>query len=148
MRLRVTTPTEIVLDEADVRYVRAEDDTGAFGIEAGHTEFVTALAVCVLTYRTVDGAEHHVAVRNGMLRVKDGRLVEVATREAMTGDDLETLERAVQGAFRARSEDDALARTRTTQLNVAVVRHLYRYVRAGRNGESPGFLARGSEGGS
>jgi F-type H+-transporting ATPase subunit epsilon len=134
MRLRIATPAHVVVDTADVRHVRAEDSTGAFGIQPGHTEFVTALAtVSVLTYRDGLGTERHVALRGGVLRVRDGEVIEVATREAIASDDLEDLHRAVLAGFRTHAEAEAKARTRTTQLNVALVRNLYRYVR----GEQP-----------
>lgn len=136
MRLRITTPSDVVVDASGVRYVRAEDSTGAFGIQPGHTEFVTALAISVLSYRDGSGAERHVAVRGGVLRVRDGDVVEVATREAMANDDLEALRRAVLAGFRSHAEAEAKARTRATQLNVALVRNLYRYVRAERDGRT------------
>ena len=34
------------------------------------------------------GGEHYVAVRGGVLRVRDGKVVEIATREAVVNDDL------------------------------------------------------------
>lgn len=146
MRLRVSTPSEVVLDVTDVCHIRAEDDTGAFGIQPGHTGFVTPLAVSVLSYRTTTGAERHIAVRGGVLRVRGGTTVEVATREAVAGEDLGTLEDTVLGKFRARSEEEAKARTRAAQLNMAVVRHLYRYVHASQSPESPPLIDEGLEG--
>ncbi len=134
MRLRIATPAQIVVDDTNVRYVRAEDATGAFGIQPGHTEFVTVLAVSVLTYRDASGVERHVAVRGGVLRVRDGEVVDVATREAIASDDLESLHRAVLAGFRSHADAEARARTRAAQLNVALVRNLYRYVRAERRG--------------
>ena len=44
MRLTVTTPLAIVAEADDVAHLRAEDDTGAFGILPGHADFLTALA--------------------------------------------------------------------------------------------------------
>ena len=147
MRLRIATPRTLVVDVADVRYVRAEDTTGAFGIQPGHTEFVTALAVSVLSYREASGKERHVAVRGGVLRVSGGAVVEVATREAVVSDDLDVLLHALATELSARAQAEAKARTRATQLNVALVRNLYRYVRAERDGRGrpPGLAkSRGS----
>jgi F-type H+-transporting ATPase subunit epsilon len=79
MRLLVTTPTAILLDVDDVRHVRAEDRTGAFGIQPGHAEFLTVLTVSVLSYRDAAGVERYVAVHGGVLRVRGGSAVEVAT---------------------------------------------------------------------
>ena len=136
MRLRIETPGGLAVDEADVRHVRAEDATGAFGIQPGHTEFVTTLAVSVLTWRDGAGAEHHAAVRGGVFRVRNGRAVEVATREAIIGERLEELGPAVLGRMREAADREAKARTRAAQLHAAVVRNLYRYVR-GERGARP-----------
>jgi F-type H+-transporting ATPase subunit epsilon len=134
VRLRITTPVDLIVDAKDVRHVRAEDLTGAFGIQPGHTEFVTVLAVSVLTYREGSGIERHVAVRGGVLRVRNGEVVEVATREAIVSDNLEALHHAVLAGFRSHAEAEAKERTKATQLNVALVRNLYRYVRGERDG--------------
>lgn len=144
MRLRIATPGGLAVDIPEVRYVRAEDATGAFGIQTGHTEFVTTLAVSVLMWRDASGAEHHAALRGGVLRVSAGRLVEVAAREAIIGERLEDLEGAVLGRMREAADAEAKARTRATQLHASVVRHLYRYVRGERSLPIGG--ARGEEG--
>jgi F-type H+-transporting ATPase subunit epsilon len=101
----------------------------------GHTEFVTKLAIGVLTWRDLKGDEHHVAVRGGVLHVHGGRTVDVATREAVPGDRLDELQRAVLGRLRDAAQAEAKARTRATQLHASVVRYLYRYVRAEREGK-------------
>ncbi len=146
MRLRIATPADVVVDEPDVRYVRAEDSTGAFGIQPGHTELITVLAISVLTYRNGHGGEHHVAVRGGVLRIRGGQVVEVATREAIASDDLESLHRAVLAGFRRHADEEAKARTRAARLNVALVRNLYRYVRAEREGRLPPLGGGGASG--
>ena len=69
MRLLVTTPMAVIVDADSVRHVRAEDETGAFGILPGHADFITALAVSVITWRNGTDEEHHVAVRGGVLTV-------------------------------------------------------------------------------
>ncbi len=72
MKLTVTTPLAIITKADNVVHVRAEDDTGAFGILRGHADFLTALAISVLSWRDEGGAEHHIAVRGGMLAVSGG----------------------------------------------------------------------------
>jgi F-type H+-transporting ATPase subunit epsilon len=121
------------VDAADVRYVRAEDATGSFGIQPGHTELVTKLAVSVLSWRDARGADHHAAVRGGVLRVRDGREVDVATREAIVDDRLDRLSQTVLARLRQTADAEAKARTRAAQLHASIVRHLYRYVRGERS---------------
>lgn len=131
MRLVVTTPTAIVLDVDAVRHVRAEDRTGAFGIQQGHAEFLTVLAVSVMSYQDAAAVERYVAVHGGVLRVRGGTAIEVATSEALAGDDLQVLQQAVIARYRAEVEAEAKARTRATRLHLLAIRRVYRYVRGG-----------------
>ena len=101
MRLTIATPLAIVLEATDVAHLRAEDDTGAFGILPGHADFLTALSVSVASWRDDRGAEHYVAVRGGMLEVRDGNTIAIATPGAVAGDDLHRLESEVLDKFRA-----------------------------------------------
>ena len=82
MRLQVVTPLEVAVDADDVASLRAEDTTGAFGILPRHADFVTSLAISVVTWHDVAGAEHRIAVRGGVLRVQNGDFIQIATRQA------------------------------------------------------------------
>ena len=123
MRLRITTPLEIVVDEDDVRSVRAEDASGGFGIQPGHTEFLTVLAISVLGWKDADGMQHYCALRRGVLTA-DGAEVAVATREAVAGDDLVTLEQTVLARFRAAVEAERSARVETTRMQLEAIRRM------------------------
>jgi F-type H+-transporting ATPase subunit epsilon len=132
MRLLVTTPMSVVVDAEDARYVRADDETGAFGILPGHADFITVLTVSVITWRNHRDEEHHVAVRGGVLTVRDGDLVQVATREAVGEDTLRRLGRAVLERFREEAHAEAESRVSATRLHLAAIRQLQRYLEAGR----------------
>ena len=56
---RVATPLAIIAEADDVAHLRAEDETGAFGILPGHADFLTALSISVASWRDRTGAEHH-----------------------------------------------------------------------------------------
>jgi F0F1-type ATP synthase epsilon subunit len=86
MRLIITTPTAIALDENFVRHVRAEDAAAPSASNPAMRIFLTTLSICVLRWHKGDG-ERYVAVRGGVLRVREGKLVEIATREAVVNDD-------------------------------------------------------------
>ncbi len=45
MRLRITTPLAVVIDEDAVLALRAEDASGSFGIQPLHADFLTSLAI-------------------------------------------------------------------------------------------------------
>jgi F-type H+-transporting ATPase subunit epsilon len=129
MKLVVTTPTEITLDEEPVRYVRAEDSSGSFGIEPHHADFLTTLAICVVRWRDGQNAEHYVAVRGGVLRVREGKVVEIATREAVVNDDLGHLVSQVLSAMIKNVEAEQSARSGALRLEHAAIRQIYRYLR-------------------
>ncbi len=131
MRLVITTPTALIADLDNIQHIRAEDDTGAFGILPGHANFLTALAISVLSWRDASGADGHVAVRGGVLRVDNGERVEVATREALIGDDLYALETTVLSSFRADEEAETRARSTAAQLEQAAIRHIREFLHPG-----------------
>ena len=133
MRLTIATPLAIVIEASDVAHLRAEDDTGAFGILPGHADFLTALAVSVASWRDNRGAEHHVAVRGGMLEVRDGGSIAIATPEAVAGDDLERLESEVLAKFRRQLVEEQAARTDAQRLYLAAIRQIVRFLRDQRS---------------
>lgn len=132
MKLLVATPLTVVVDAEDVDHVRAEDDSGAFGIRPGHGDFVTVLSISVLSWRDRRGAEHHIAVRGGVLSVRDGQVVEVAARDAVGEDTLQALGDAVLDRFRADARNETEARLSSARLHVAAMRQMQRYLEAGR----------------
>lgn len=132
MRLLVTTPVTIVVDAGDVRHVRAEDETGAFGILPGHSDFITVLSISVITWRDDLDEEHHVAVRGGVLTVRDGDLVEVATREAVGEETLQRLGKAVLERFREEAQTEEQWRVSAARLHLAAIRQIQSYLESGR----------------
>lgn len=129
MRLIVTTPLATVVEFEGATHVRAEDPSGAFGILPGHADFLTALAVSVLTWRGTEGREHHVAVRGGVLSVRGGNSVLIATPEAVAGDDLHQLESEVLTRFRQQLEAERVAHTEAQRLHLAAIRQIMRLLR-------------------
>jgi F-type H+-transporting ATPase subunit epsilon len=138
MRLNIATPLAIVVEADNVGHLRAEDETGAFGILAGHADFVTALAISVVSWKERSGAEHHVAVRGGMLQVRDGRMIDIATPEAVPGDDLRRLESEVLTGFRRQLIVERAARTDAQRLYLATIRQIIRILRPAKTVNVPG----------
>jgi F-type H+-transporting ATPase subunit epsilon len=141
VRLTVTTPLAIVVEADDVAHLRAEDETGAFGILPGHADFLTALAVSVASWRDDRGVEHHVAVRGGMLEVRGGSAIAIASPEAVSGDDLHQLETEVLARFRLQLAEEQAARADAQRLYLAAIRQIARFLRAERAPAMPGGLA-------
>jgi F-type H+-transporting ATPase subunit epsilon len=137
MKLTVTTPLMIVAKADNVAHVRAEDETGAFGILRGHADFLTALAISVVSWRDEGGGEHHVAVRGGMLAVSGGNMISIATREAIADDNLHRLEAEVLVSFQRRNEEELTARTDAQRLYLAAIQQIYHFLRPDRPGSVP-----------
>jgi F-type H+-transporting ATPase subunit epsilon len=129
VRLTISTPLAVITDSTAVAHVRAEDQTGAFGILPGHADFLTALSLSVVSWRDLKGSEHHVAVRSGTLEVRDGNLITLAAREAIAGDDLKWLQSEVLATFRRRTDDEKKSRTDAQRLYLAAIRQICRYLK-------------------
>ncbi|MGO8866543.1 MAG: F0F1 ATP synthase subunit epsilon [Alphaproteobacteria bacterium] len=138
MRLTVTTPLAIVVEADEIEHLRAEDETGAFGILPGHADFLTALTLSVVSWRDRKGTEHHLAARGGMLEVRGGNAITIATREAIASDDLHRLETEVLAAFRRGIEEEQIARTDAQRLYLAAIRQICRFLRSERAPTVPG----------
>ena len=85
----------------------------------------------MVSWRDSSGGEGHAAVRGGVLRVSNGDLVEIATREAVCGDDLKTLETEVVRGFREDAESDKRARSTAAKLELAAIRHIHEFLYPG-----------------
>ena len=129
MRLLITTPVAIVVDQADVISLRAEDESGGFGILPGHADFLTALTLSVVTWRSVERHQRFCAVRYGLLSVHQGKEVAIATREAVVGSDLQHLEQVVLAEFRRATEEERVARTESLKLQMRVIRQILQCLR-------------------
>jgi len=133
LRLRIVTPSAIVVDDAAVASLRAEDESGAFGVLPGHADLLTALPASVLRWRGADGPWRFCVLSGGVLNVRDGARVDVAVRTAALGDDLPKLQAQVE-ALRAEEIDAARrAKVEETKLHARAVRQLMRLL--GGDGE-------------
>jgi F-type H+-transporting ATPase subunit epsilon len=135
MRLLITDPTEVVADHADVTSVRAEDESGSFGVLEGHADLLTVLSVSVVSWRRADGEAGCCAVRRGVLSVHGGKEVAIATREAQLGSDIETLEASVLARFHAEAEAERTARVATMRLHMEAIRRIVEALRPERQTE-------------
>jgi len=134
MRLLITTPTAVVIEEQLVVAVRAEDESGSFGILDGHADFLTALTESVVSWHRADDRQRFCAVRRGVLSVTNGSEVAIATREAIVGEDLARLEHVVLTQFREALEAERAARGESLRLQMQAIRQIVRYLRPERPG--------------
>ncbi len=129
MRLRITTPLDVLVDTDGIAAFRGEDASGSFGILPGHVDFLTTLTVSVVSWTDQNAKKHYCAVRQGVLTVANGSDIAVATREAVVGEDLETLESTVLAQFHAETEDERTARVENTRLQLNAIRQIVRHLR-------------------
>jgi len=134
VRLRITTPLAVTVEQEGVLMLRAEDSSGGFGIQPGHADFLTSLAIGVVSWQGGEAVRHYYAVRGGVLTVSAGRDIAIATREAVIGDDLATLDETVLARFRADIEAERADRVDSTRLQLNAIRQIVRHLRpiAGR----------------
>ena len=132
MHLVLSSLGAVVVDVTGVRSLRAEDASGGFGLWPGHADFLTVLGVGVLSWRFDDGAWHHCAVRRGVLTMRRGCELAVATREAIAGDDLGRLEGEVVARLAKHQQVEDDARRESRQLEIRALRELVRPLRAGQ----------------
>lgn len=128
MRLRIITPLSVVVDE-EISSLRAEDATGGFGILNGHAPFLTSLAICVVGWRqSADAAagERFCAVRGGVITVsgQTGTRIDIATREAVVGDALTTLDADVLARFRSEADAQRVCHVETVKLQLSAIRRM------------------------
>lgn len=125
MKLTIATPEALLLARDGVASLRAQDDSGAFGILAGHAPFLTALSPSVVSWRGADGKEGHCAVRGGLLTVRDrGQEIAIATRQAFLGDDIARLEHALRAELAAAAERERAERVSTAQMQAVAIRRI------------------------
>jgi F-type H+-transporting ATPase subunit epsilon len=72
------------------------------------------------------------AVRRGVLNVRGGEVIAIATREAQRGDDLEALEASVLSRFRAEAEAERSGRTAAMRLQTQAIRRIVEALRPER----------------
>jgi F-type H+-transporting ATPase subunit epsilon len=140
MKLRIITPLSVVVEEDGVLALCAEDASGSFGILPRHTDFLTSLAISVVSWESANETRHYCAVRRGVLSVTGGQEIAIATREAVPGDSLATLDETVISRFRADIETERTEHVESTRLQLNAIRQIMSHLRPGGH-PGPGSLA-------
>ena len=129
LRLTIVTPAAILIDADDVRSLRAEDESGAFGVLPGHADLLTALPPSVVRWTRDGEPPRYCALSGGVLTITGGDRVAIACRRGAIGDDLEKLEADVAAERAAEIDADRRAKVEQTQLHARAVRQLMRSLR-------------------
>ena len=131
LQLIIATPAKLLIDADDVRSLRAEDDSGAFGVLPGHADLLTVLPPSVVRWTIEDGATRYCVLSGGVLRVAGGTRVAIACRRGALGDDLSALHAEIEAMRAADLDADRRARVEQTRLHARALRQLMRYLRPG-----------------
>jgi F-type H+-transporting ATPase subunit epsilon len=139
VKLHISTPLTVVVDDG-VLALRAEDASGGFGILPRHAAFLTSLAISVVSWTGSDRKRHYCAVRRGVFSVTAERNIAIATREAILGDDLVTLDKTVLSRFRADQDAERTEHVASTRLQLNAIRQMVLHLGSGGRG-MPGPLS-------
>ncbi|KST69874.1 F0F1 ATP synthase subunit epsilon [Mastigocoleus testarum] len=120
MKLKVLLPTEILIEEV-VSKITAEAENDSFCLLANHVDFVAGLVPGLLFFELEDGKEVFLAIDEGIL-VKCGSQVLVSVRNAIKGNDLETLKNTIAQEFRSLDEREKMTRSALAKLEASFVR--------------------------
>jgi len=129
LSLTIATPARVVVDGLAIVSLRAEDESGGFGIHVGHVDMVTLLSASVVRWTTPDGIAHFCAVDGGVLIASNGATVSIACREAVPGESLQGLEAQVHDTRETQLDAMRRARVEQTRLHAHAVRQMLRYLR-------------------
>ena len=136
LHLKIATPATVLFDNEQVTALRAEDESGSFGILPGHIDFLTVLTPSVLRWHGADGQMHYCAVEEGVLSVRSGRDITIACRDGVLSDSLEALELQIQVAREKRLDAERRSRVEQTRVHAQAVRQLLHYLRPGKRSEN------------
>lgn len=131
MRLRIVTPLSVVVDE-DIDSLRGEDDSGSFGVLPAHAPFLTALTISIVSWRKAE-EERFCAVRGGVMTVDGGVSIDIATREAVVGEDLVTLDSQVLARFQSDEDEERMEHVETVRLQLNAIRRMISQLKPGAN---------------
>ena len=120
MRIKVLLPQRVLLEQ-DATKVTAEAPNGSFCMLPHHVDFAASLEPGILSFEDTAGREHFLAVDDGAI-VKCGDEVLVSTRQAVSGEDLATLEQAVAREFTSMDTHERQARSDIAKLEANFVR--------------------------
>ena len=124
LKLKVLLPAEVFLDE-EVEKVTAEAVNGFFTLLPRHVDFVAALVPGIFSYQDSGGAEHFLALDEGVL-VKQSDQVFVSAARAIRGDDLGELQDTVESELKVLDDNDKKARTVMSRLEADTLRRFTR----------------------
>lgn len=130
MNLKVSIPSEVVLEKKAVLRMVVETISGSLGILPLRLDCVACLIPGILLYETKEEGERFIAVDEGIL-TKIGPDVNVTVKNAVLANELGTIEQIVRDQFLVRSEQEKKIRSLLAKLESDFIRNLMEFSRYG-----------------
>ncbi|MBY0518607.1 MAG: F0F1 ATP synthase subunit epsilon [Bacteriovoracaceae bacterium] len=130
MNLKISIPTEVILEKIGVVRMVVETANGSLGILPLRLDCVACLVPGVLLFETKEEGERFIAVDEGIL-VKTGPDVHVSVQNAVMANELGTIKQIVQEQFLVRSEQEKKIRSMLAKLESEFIRNLMEFSRHG-----------------
>lgn len=130
MNLKISIPTEVVLEKTGVVRMVVESVSGSFGILPLRLDCIACLVPGVLLFETKEEGERFIAVDEGIL-TKTGPDVNVSVKNAVIANELGTIEQIVKEQFLVRSEQEKKIRSMLAKLESDFIRNLMEFKRHG-----------------
>lgn len=120
MKVKLILPNKIILD-IKAKKVTAPGTGGAFQILPRHVDVVWTLEAGILIVVSQEEEETFYAIDQGVL-VKQGDTLYISCFQAIKGDQLEDLNKAVADSFRQLDEKEIMARKALVKLETDTLR--------------------------
>ncbi|MBA3722052.1 MAG: F0F1 ATP synthase subunit epsilon [Parachlamydiaceae bacterium] len=130
MNLKISIPSEVILEKTGVIRIVAESPNGFFGLLPLRLDCAACLVPGVLLFETEQDGERFVAVDEGLL-VKVGPDVHVSVRNAVIANELGTIKKIIQDQILAQSEQEKRIRSMLAKLESDFIRNLMEFSRHG-----------------
>jgi F-type H+-transporting ATPase subunit epsilon len=123
MNLKILLPFRVFADLKGIKRIVAETPLGSFGLLPHRLDCVAALAPGILIYETDADGEKYVAIDEGIL-VKAEADVFVSVRNAIEGNEMGNLHKAVQQEFLKIDENEKKLRSVLARIELSFIRKL------------------------
>jgi F-type H+-transporting ATPase subunit epsilon len=130
MNLKISIPSEVLLEKTGVTRIVAETPNGCFGLLPSRLDCTACLVPGVLLFETPQDGERFVAVDEGVL-VKVGSDVHVSVRNAVIANELGTVKKIIDDQILAKSEEEKRIRSMLAKLESDFVKNLMEFSRHG-----------------
>ncbi|MGB9927590.1 MAG: F0F1 ATP synthase subunit epsilon [Methanosarcina sp.] len=126
MHLKILLPFQVFLEKRDVSRIVADTSEGSLGLLPHRLDFVAVLEPGVFVYENEAEGEVYLAVDKGIIS-KTGMDVLVSVRNAIRGNNLSQLQKAVEKEFLTLDKREQSLRSVMTKLESGIIRRFVEF---------------------